>query len=117
VLYLILRYFVCAYLNNSFALSDTELIIINPNFPFQNLTKYRFEQISSIHISETANFFLFTFLLFEQNYVKVNGLNPSKKHYCVSLNVDAYDENFTELTMNDFHDDLKTRGLSVDFKL
>lgn len=116
-LYLILRYFVCAYLNNSFALSETELIVVNPNFPFRHVTKYRFEKISSIYISETYNLFLYAFLLFEQNYVKINGWGQLKRHYCVSLCVDAYDENFTEFTMDDFHADLKTRGLNVDFKL
>lgn len=106
-------------LNNSVVLTDDELVIINPNFPFKKISKYRFRDIIGVKIDnyKRFTFLTFIFLLFDSNFIQIKLKNQSKRYYCIFLNVDAFDENWTELTLDDLHYSLENKELNVEMKL
>jgi hypothetical protein len=57
------------------------------------------------------------FILFSENYIEVTTRNKSQKFYCTGLELDSYDENWTEKTIEDLDSNLKEKGIPTDFKL
>ncbi|MBO9699953.1 MAG: hypothetical protein J7604_07065 [Sporocytophaga sp.] len=114
--YLVPGYLISAYRNNSFILTEDELVVINPNFPFRNLRCYKIECIQKVKIDKNKWFyFLIMFIEFENNYVQINSEGKRKTYYCNGLNIDAYDENFTGKTLDDFSHSLTKKNIQVDF--
>jgi hypothetical protein len=116
--YFLLCYFLMRYLNNTPVLVKNQLIIINPYFPFQSFKIYQFEEIQKVKIDKLSYFFpSWLFLLFSINYMEVYVKNQKKRFYCSYLEVDAYDENWTEKTIDDFKYSLLKKGVMIEFGL
>ena len=72
------------------------------------------EEITEIKISSDWKLkFLLFFGLFYNNYVQVKTKNNEKKFYCLFLDVDCHDENWTEKTLDDLEEQVRASG--VDF--
>lgn len=117
LLYILGGYTVCAFLNNSFALTQDALIVINPNFPFRQVKTYPLSDIRKITIDKSKWKWHFAFCIFGSNYIAIQTADDTKKYFCVGLELDAYDENLTEKTMDSFQDNLKGKGIQTVFKL
>jgi hypothetical protein len=118
LIYFIAGYVVVASLNNSFVITDSKLVVINPNFPFRKVKSYSFEQINKVKI-DSSNLLYITaiFAHFGSNYVELTTQDKVERFYCTSLDVDAFDENFTEKTIDDFHASLKQHKVYIEFNL
>lgn len=113
-IYLIVIYLLGAYLNNSIVITDTELIIINPNSPFKKIKVYPIQEIKSIDIKSSKIWILtFPFLLVGGNFIRIYHGNHNRKYFCISLEEDAYDENWTELTIDGLISNLQNRNIKV----
>ncbi len=117
-IYLIISYLQAAYLNNSFVISGKKLLVVNNNSPFRRCVAYDLKQVKIIKI-DRSRFLRITwfFAQFGYNYVEVITENQVARYYCVGLEQDAYDENFTEKTMDDFHAALKQNNVATAFNL
>lgn len=112
-IYACIFYLVAAYSNNSFAITSDKLIIVNPNFPFRKHVIIPLEVISSIYIGEHTTIWRSVILLFTNNYVDVRVGNNTTRYYCIGLEADAFDENLTEKTIEDFICELRKRNVEV----
>jgi hypothetical protein len=115
VIYLIVIYLLGAYLNNSIAITETDLIIINPNFPFKKIKVYPFQNIESLEVKSSKIWLLtFPFLSLGGNFIRIYHKKYQKRYFCISLQEDAYDENWTELTIEDLISNLQNRKMKVE---
>jgi hypothetical protein len=115
--YLIISYLLNAHHNNSFAFHQDELIVINPNFPFRHMTTIDVKDIKSITIDTRKREWILWFILFGENYLLLETKDKTMKFYCSGLELDGFDENWTEKTIETLHMKLKEKGISTDFKL
>jgi hypothetical protein len=116
--YIAIGYLISAYLNNCFVITGKELLVINPNFPFDKFNRYEIENIEKIKIDKNNGiYFLLVFLIIGNNYVQINSGGKRKKYYCSGLEIDAYDENLTEKTLDDFSFALSKNNIVVEFKI
>lgn len=108
-LYLFILYLIAARLNNSFAIENNKLLIINRNFPFYTFKVYEFEEIEIIKIDKMIKFSWLEMILFllgfscGTNYVEIKTSTQIKRFYCAGLDRDYYDENWTDATLDDLH--------------
>ncbi len=119
-IYFVLVYLCGAYTNTSIAISDKELFFINPNFPFGVFQKYDFNKIENIRIAKSKNVYWFwVFGTLSGNFIeiKTDSTIEYKLFYCTNLNMDTFDENMTDRTIDDLHYTLKQKGIKVDFEL
>lgn len=118
-IYVFVSYLAAAFSNNSFALTSNKLIIVNPNFPFRNIFYYDLKEIARAKIDESQKlFYLSVFAcIFVTNYVEIFVQGKSKRFYCSGLDIDSYDENWTEKTLDDFYFSLLRHNIKVDFNL
>ena len=117
LLYMIIGYLVVSILNRSFAITDKELLVINSHFPFCGIESYKLEEISDIKISSSWALRLLIIFGFGNNYIKVKTKNQEKKFYCLFLEVDCYDENWTEKTLDDLENALKLKRINVKLEI
>lgn len=118
LLYFTLVYLVLAYLNNSYALTEKQLIVINPNFPFRKVVVYDLASIQKVRIDHSKlRFILWVLLILGCNYVEIYTTNQVQRFYSIFLEVDAYDENITEKTMSSFSNALHKRAVKVDMNI
>ena len=120
--YFFIGYLITSYYNNSFVILENQLIIINRNFPFLRFKMYNFNDINEVEINEGKGVLIKLvsglFMIFGSNYVVIKThFNTNRKYYCVNLDVDCYDENWTEKNLDDFSNDLKNRHLKVNMKI
>jgi hypothetical protein len=116
--YIILGYLISSYVNNSFVLTKNELIIVNPNFPFRKFIVLKLNQIKLAEICNDKSWvFTILFGVFGGNYVRISRFSDTKKFYCYNLDVDCFDENWTEKTFDDFFDDLNSKNVKVKMKI
>ncbi|WP_442264857.1 hypothetical protein ACSIGC_10930 [Tenacibaculum sp. ZS6-P6] len=120
--YLFLGYLLTAYYSNSFVILEDKIIIINRNFPFTRFEKYNFKDLRDIEINKGKSFPMnlisWLFLDLGSNYIKLKLQNTiTRKFYCSNLDVDCYDENWTEKNLDDFYNDLKGRNVRVNMKI
>ena len=114
----IFAYLLASYLNNSFAINGSKLIVVNPNFPFKRVQAYNLTEIKSIKIASAKYVYLAGLWgVFGGNYVEIETESGKRRFHCSELAVDAYDENWTKLTIDDLQEDLKQKGLKLEFKL
>lgn len=121
-LLLLLPYLLAAYLVNarhscSFALSEGKCIVINPNPPFRKFVTIDLEDIVSVEIGESRKKWPVLFTLFGDNYVEIKTGKETRRFYCAYLEQDAFDENFTEKTIEDFQYALEQCGIPVSIDL
>jgi hypothetical protein len=119
LIYFIVQYLVLAYLNNSYVITQQKLIVINPNFPFQKMKVYEFGEIDKIKIDNSGLALLISwiFLIFCSNYIEVYSTNKVRRFYSIFLEVDCFDENLTEKTLDDFANTLSKNSISLKFNL
>ena len=111
--YLLLSYLFNAHRNNSFAIKDNTLYIINPNFPFRHITRYEQPVVQSIIVSSYNSSWPIWLACFTSNFVMVITNTGRKTFYCAGLVGDAFDENWTEKTTEDLEAALLNSGFNV----
>jgi len=103
VLYFIISYLINAYLNNSFALYEDKLFIINPNFPFRRFEIIKKDDVKRITIENVKRQWFFIFMAFGGYYLSIDVSDKTLKFHCAGLDLDSYDENWTEKTIDDLY--------------
>ena len=113
-----LGYLVVAYLNNSFVITENKILVVNPNFPFRRFIRYDLGQIQKVKIDSSKRLWItMVFAHSGNNYIEITAAHKANKFYCSYLNVDAFDENFTENTMDDLYASLKQNNIITEFNL
>lgn len=115
--YFIISYLLSAHHNNSFAFHQDKLIIVNPNFPFRHITVIDVKDIKLITIDTMKRKWIESFMVFGENYLLLETKDKTMKFYCSGLELDGFDENWTEKTIEILHATLREKGISTDFKL
>jgi hypothetical protein len=115
--YFAIGYLINSYLNNSFAITENQLHIINPNFPFRRFKSYSISDIKQITFDETKRKWHYAFVIFSSNYIDIQTDKGSEKYFCVGLGLDGFDENWTEKTIETFNYKLKEKGIVTVFNL
>lgn len=112
-------YLFAAFSNNSFAFTSEKLIVINPNFPFQRLISYDLKNITQIKIDKSKHlvYLSWLFCISTTNYVEVYTKKKVNRFYCSGLDVDCYDENWTEKTLDDLYSTALSNEIKVIFNL
>ncbi|MDW3646389.1 MAG: hypothetical protein R8P61_04990 [Bacteroidia bacterium] len=117
-LFLLTSYLIAAYLNNSFAINGDKFYVINPNFPFQKLLEFELTKIHVVRIDKAKwgiLFYLFGF--FGRNYVEVETAKGRFRFFCSGLELDLFEENLTDLTLDDLWLSLEEKEIPVECKL
>jgi hypothetical protein len=115
--YLIISYLLNAHHNNSFAFHRDKLIVLNPNFPFRHTTTIDVKDIKLITIDTGERKWIECFIVFGENYLLLETKDKTMKFYCSGLELDGFDENWTEKTIEVLDATLREKGISTDFKL
>lgn len=111
-------YLVISLLNRSFAITDDEFLVIDSHFPFCGVKRFKFEEVVEIKISSDWKLWsLIIFGIMGNNYVEIKTKNQKKKFYCLFLEVDCHDENWTEKTLDTLEESLKSKGVHVKLKI
>ena len=121
-LLLLVSYFFIAYLTNAwhcccFALVEGKCCVINPNWPFRKFEVIAFNDIESVTIDEQHSGWKSFFTLFSSNYIEITTATGKERFYCTYLQLDAFDENFTKQTIEDFQSALERAGIPVQMNL
>lgn len=115
--YFIISYLLNAYKNNSFALLDDKIIIINPNIPFRKVTIINNSEINIVTIDKTKSNWSKLLLDIGGNYLLIQTKDKLHKFYCSGLEADSYDENWIEKSIDELEVKLKEKGIETEFKL
>ena len=70
-----------------------------------------------IKIDELTFIPAWIFLIFKSNYIEVYFNNKKGRFYCSSLQLDSFDENWTEKTIDDLQYSLLKKGIMIEFRL
>ena len=57
------------------------------------------------------------FGIFGGNYLELIEEGKTRRYFCIGLETDAYDENFTEKTIEEFYQWLKRHGIITRYNL
>lgn len=118
LIYFLIQYIMLAYLNNSYAIVHEKLIVINPNLPFRRMKVYELKKIEKIVIDRLKTSFLtWVFLIYDCNFVEIIMNGKRQRFYSIYLQIDCYDENITEKTLDNFNSSLKKQNIAIDFNL
>ncbi|RYD98266.1 MAG: hypothetical protein EOP54_08200 [Sphingobacteriales bacterium] len=121
ILFLLLYLFIAYLLNArhccSFALVEGKCCIINPNWPFRKFRVIELSQIESVIIDERHTKWMTLFTLFGSNYIEVKTAVGIERFYSAYLELDAFDENFTKQTIEDFQYALERLEIPVQMNL
>jgi len=111
-------YLIASKLNNSFVLDEENLIIVNPNFPWNKVQYFKFNDILKIEFKENKQYFLaIIFGIVERNYIEIFTKKGEFQFYCSGLSIDCFDENWTEKTLDDFKLELQKIGVKIEWYL
>ncbi|MEM8890179.1 MAG: hypothetical protein AAGD28_19550 [Bacteroidota bacterium] len=117
-LFLLSSYLIAAHLNNSFAINGDKFYVINPNFPFQKFQEFEFTKIYVVRIDQAKwGWLFFMFGYFGRNYVEVETAEGKFRFFCSGLDLDKFEENLTELCLDDLCLSLEEKDIPVEFKL
>jgi hypothetical protein len=118
LIYFIVQYLALAFLNNSYVISQHKLIVINPNFPFKKVKVYEFAEIDKIKIDDSGLALItWVLLIFYCNYIEIYTADKTQRFYSIFLEVDYFDENITEKTLDDFNTTLCKHNIVTEFNL
>ena len=84
-LYLLISYLFSAYLNNSFACTSSEFIVVNPNFPFRKCRRYRLDRIEAVVIDKKKLWLFSVFGIFGGNYLEFQADGKTRRYFCIGL--------------------------------
>ena len=91
---------------------------INPNFPFKKITIYDFAEIEKIKIDDSKlKVISWVLLIFSSNYIEISTNENTERFYSIFLQPDAFDENLTEKTLDDFNAVLCGKHILTEFNL
>lgn len=117
-IYPLFCYVIVMIYNRSFAITDKELLIINSHFPFSSVKSFNLDEISEVKISHDKKLqFLLFFGFFQTNYIQVKINDQELRFYCLFLDVDCYDENFTKKTLDDLAQSLHQKMVNVSLEI
>lgn len=115
--YLFIAYLFNAYHSCSFAIAAGKCCIINPNWPFRKFVAIDLKDIESVGIKEYHKKWMMVFAFWGSNYIEIKSDQGVQCFYCANLEADAYDENMTEKTIEDFQYALERAGIPVQMDL
>ena len=116
--YILIARSVASQLNNTFAITNNELVIVNPYFPFKKITSMKLDSILSVRISNQPFRLRKLFLCFDSNFIEIATQNgETTRFYCHGLEQDFYDENLTEKTIENLVYALEKRNIKVEYLL
>ncbi|WP_237277553.1 hypothetical protein [Tenacibaculum ovolyticum] len=102
-----------AIMNNDFTLDNEEILITNRLLFFK---KNRFDKIKNIVFKDETIINIFSgYKWIKIEYMTASETLISKKIYCNGMEYDAFDENFFFPTFDEFFDELKRRGLNIEW--
>lgn len=112
LLYLVVGFVISGRYFNSFALTDTELIVINPNLFFRCYTAFPLAEIKQVVMGSENRLLLTAFCISGCNYIEVGTDTDRQLYYCAGLDEhDGYgDEGMTEKTLEDLDLSLERKG-------
>lgn len=118
----LLPYIFIAYLLNAwhcccFALVEGKCCVINPNWPFRKFKAIALSDIESISIGKQRMAWKSCFTMSGSNYMEMTTAAGKERFYCAYLQLDAFGENFTQKTIEDFQYALERAGVPVQMKL
>lgn len=107
----LLIYFVMVYLYNnryynSFAIQpDRSIVVVNLNWPLRRVKRIHAESVIQIRVASVKEKWWYIMLChFRGNYIEITFNNKeTERIYCSGLLLDAFDENWTERTFDDFY--------------
>lgn len=113
--YLIISFLVFSKNCHSFVLTNSHIIVINPNFLFRKYEEFKIDEIKKIEINSSKKFIFEFFLIFNQNYVAIETESEYKKFYCAGLDVTSYDDenDLTEKTLDHLNSSLQKKGIET----
>lgn len=117
IVYLVAGYLVAGRFNNSFAITENQIHIINPNFPFRTFKSFSLNEIDLVTIDKTKWKWHYLFCVLGNNYVEIKTGTDTEKYFCAGLELDAFDENWTKNTIDTFDYTRRQKGVQVEFKL
>ena len=92
-------------------------MVINSHFPFQNIQIFPLHEIKNIKISSDWRMRIFLmFGGFHSNYIQIETMSQKKKYYCLFLDFDCHDENWTDSNLDDLEQDLKIREVQAELE-
>lgn len=113
--YVIVSYLFTAFLNNSFVTTKTELIVINPNFPFQKFITYKISDIKEVSVGSSKWKYLnWLFLQFSGNYIQIVDNKKSDRFFCTSLALNAWDDNLAQKSIDSFLGNFQQMNVSTN---
>jgi hypothetical protein len=112
-LYLVISFLIFSKHSNSFVITSTQLIIINPNFFFKRYIEFNICDIHQVEINKNKNPLFMFFIIFNQNYLEIETQRENKKFYCAGLDIRGYEDydNLTEKTLDDLHSSLQKKEI------
>lgn len=114
--YVTIAYLTIAKQNNSFALFEDQLIVINPNFPFRKLTIYENRNIHTVTMDATKFGWSMLFPGSGGHYVLIETNDQIHKYHCSGLDLEPY-EDTSEKTIDELSERLQEKGVVVDFRI
>lgn len=119
VIYYVVIYFSGNYFHSSFALSDNEFIVINPNFPFNKYNSFDIAKIQLIDIFPAKDKWYINLFNSMVGYTIILQTVDNKKYNirCMLEINDDYSEIINPYsTIDDLYYSLENRGLNVEIK-
>jgi len=115
VSYLIISYLIAAKNNYSFAIAKNKIFIINPNFPFRHFKTFDVGEIDCVIFKQKNTKIARLFFIFGINCVEIKVGSKYHSYACHGLEMDAFDENLTEKTIEDLHLSIQSLGVPTKF--
>lgn len=115
--YLFIAYLFNAWHSSSFAIAAGKCCIINPNWPFRKFIAIDLKAIESAGGKKYHKKWMMVFAFSGSNYIEIKTDEGVQRFYCANLEADAYDENMTEKTIEDFLYALERAGIPVQMNL
>lgn len=117
IVYTCVSYLVNARLNNSFAVRDEALIVVNTNIPCRKILFFKKEDIKQITILEDKRAWREYLLATGSNCVWIDTGDHLYRFYCISLELEGWDDPWNVETIDSFRHCLTERGYPVVWKI
>lgn len=115
--YFLISYLLTSYFNNSIAVQEDEFIVVNRNFPFLRFRSFKKDEIEIITFKSVKSQWLMIFMAIRENYILIKTKNKTFKFHCALLEIDGFDENWVEDSLDSLHFHLKREGFPSEFKI
>ena len=116
-LYFFIGYLIISALNRSFVLTEDSFLIVNSHL-HEYVKEINIKEIKEIKIDSNKWIrWIALFGLLHSNYVEVKSQIGTERYYCLFLDVDCYDENWTKETLDTLHGALANKGIKVTMKI